>query len=179
MGFPKSTTLRTLVKRQISKLRSVDVSKVMKTYYPSLPSYLPALRVGLDTAIVSPFIKGCAHHAHQAGTLTSRLQMFASSARRVGTALQMVPLLRHHARCANQGLTHLRRDPASACHAPLAVLVLTTELRSTHCVPLAGTTALWAKPSVSRALVGSMDHMREQRYVWTVHWVPSRIAQVL
>ena len=141
----------------------------MKIYCPSLSSYSLVLSVGLDTAMVSQLIKGCAHHAHLVDLQTKVRQIYVSSAKQAGTALQMVPPLRCHASHVCQKLTLHRRDLASAYHVPPVVLVLTMELPSTFHVQLVGIIALQIRPSVWHALAGSMDRMKEQPYVLIVH----------
>ena len=163
----------------VVSMRSVGVMKGSKIYCRSLLVYLPAALVNPGSAIVSVYIKGCVYHAQQVDTPTRRHSTSVSSVRQAGIALQMVPPLRRHANYASRANMHPRRDPASAYYVPPAASALTMEILITFHAHRVDTIALRVKPSVSRVLVGSMDHMRERRYVWTVHWVPSKIAQVL
>ena len=66
--------------------KSVGVVKGSKIYCRSLLVYSPALRVSLDTAIVSSRIKDYASHVHKVDTLTRLHSMFASSARQASIA---------------------------------------------------------------------------------------------
>ena len=90
----------------------------------------------------------------------------------------MVLPLRRHASHVSQEVTLNRRDPASAHHVPLVVLVLITEYSSTFHALSVGITALQIRPRVWHALAENTDHMREQPYAWIVRLEPFKIPQV-
>ena len=161
----------------MSSTASADANWGTRIYSLRLPSYSPALRAGLDTAMVSQLIRACAHHAHRVGMQTKVRQIYVSNVRRGNMALILLPHRPCHAHHVNQELTHLRRDPASAFNVPLAVPALTTEHLSTHRAYLADTTALRIKLSVWHALPGSMDRRMDQPYVWIVRWEAFKIPQ--
>ena len=67
-------------------MENVGVVRGMKIYCHSLLKCLRALRVSLDTAIVSPRIKDYASHVRKVDTLTRLHSMFVSSARQASIA---------------------------------------------------------------------------------------------